>query len=44
MGCVEVAFALPAVGVRDSKNQDGGHLAFGGTAWRAFAEVLKTGC
>ncbi len=42
--CVEVAFAAWAVGVRDSKNQDSGHLVFEGAAWRAFAEGLKAGC
>jgi len=34
--CVEVAFA-GAVGVRDSKNPEGGHLVFGDSAWRVFA-------
>jgi hypothetical protein len=42
--CVEVAFASVAVGVRDSKNLEGSHLVFGGTAWRAFAKGLKAGC
>jgi hypothetical protein len=41
--CVEVAVAASAVGVRDSKNQGGGHLVFAGTAWRAFAEGVKAG-
>jgi Domain of unknown function (DUF397) len=40
--CVEVAFA-DVVGVRDSKNQEAGHLVFGGAAWRAFAEGVKAG-
>lgn len=35
--CVEVAFVSAAVGVRDSKNTDGGHLVFGDAAWAAFA-------
>lgn len=35
--CVEVAFAGTAVGVRDSKNRDSGHLVFGEAAWREFA-------
>lgn len=39
--CVEVAFVSAAVGVRDSKNQAGQHLVFGGTAWRVFAESVK---
>ncbi|MBQ0902245.1 DUF397 domain-containing protein [Micromonospora sp. U21] len=35
--CVEVADNLPGVVlVRDTKNRDGGTLAFGSTAWRAF--------
>ena len=42
--CVEVAFVSAAVGVRDSKNLDGGHLVFEGTTWQAFAVGLKAGC
>ncbi|MCO1596897.1 DUF397 domain-containing protein [Micromonospora sp. RHAY321] len=35
--CVEVADNLPGVVlVRDTKNRDGGTLAFGPTAWQAF--------
>ncbi|RKR87635.1 uncharacterized protein DUF397 [Micromonospora pisi] len=35
--CVEVADNLPGrVFVRDSKDRDGGTLAFGPAAWRAF--------
>ena len=34
--CVEVAFGDAAVGVRDSKNAEAGHLVFGGAAWKAF--------
>ena len=34
--CVEVAFASPAVGVRDSKKPDAGALAFSASAWRRF--------
>jgi hypothetical protein len=34
--CVEVAFAGPAVGVRDSKNVDGPLLAFPEGEWAAF--------
>ena len=30
-----------AVGVRDSKNPEGGHLVFGDSAWRAFAGGLR---
>jgi Domain of unknown function (DUF397) len=35
--CVEVAFGVDAVGVRDSKNADGPRLAFAPECWRAFA-------
>ncbi|WP_184539879.1 DUF397 domain-containing protein [Micromonospora polyrhachis] len=35
--CVEVADNLPGVVlVRDSKDRDGGTLAFGADVWRAF--------
>lgn len=34
--CVEVAFAGPAVAVRDSKNTDGPVLTFPATNWSAF--------
>ena len=35
--CVEVADNLPGrVFVRDTKDRDGGTLAFGPAAWRAF--------
>jgi hypothetical protein len=34
--CVEVAFAGPAVGVRDSKKPDAGALAFPASAWQRF--------
>ena len=34
--CVEVAFVVSKVGVRDSKNVSGPRLSFPGTAWRAF--------
>jgi len=40
-GCVEIAFARTAVGVRDSKHSGGPHLAFGETAWR---KALRTWC
>ncbi|MFC4017184.1 DUF397 domain-containing protein [Micromonospora sp. GCM10011542] len=41
--CVEVAANLPGVVlVRDTKNRDGGTLAFGPAAWRAFvAQVAE---
>jgi hypothetical protein len=36
-----VAGAARVVLVRDTKNRDGGTLAFSAKAWRAFAEQLK---
>lgn len=39
--CVEVAVARTAVGVRDSKDRGGRHLAFDGAAWR---KALRTWC
>ncbi|MDQ3789844.1 MAG: DUF397 domain-containing protein [Actinomycetota bacterium] len=36
-GCVEVTYGQPgAVGLRDSKNPDGGAFAFTAAEWRAF--------
>lgn len=34
--CVEVAPAAGAVGVRDTKNRELGHLAVSRTAWASF--------
>ncbi len=40
--CVEVADNLPGrVLVRDSKDRDGGTLAFTPAAWRAFVELAR---
>lgn len=40
--CVEVADNLPGrVLVRDTKDRDGGTLAFGSEAWRAFVGMAK---
>ncbi|WP_329108771.1 DUF397 domain-containing protein [Micromonospora sp. NBC_01699] len=40
--CVEVATNLPGVvGVRDTKDRDGGTLTFGPAAWRAFVGLAK---
>lgn len=36
--CVEVAPAPDAVGVRDTKNRERGHLAVSRTAWTAFMQ------
>jgi hypothetical protein len=41
--CVEVAQLPNAVGVRDSKDQDGPVLAFGPDAWRGFVAGVKAG-
>ena len=43
-GCVEVA-QLPAsaVGVRDSKDPDGGKLLFSADEWSAFVQGIKSG-
>ena len=41
--CVEVAFAGPAVAVRDSKNPTGSVLAVPLPAWTAFAGAACTG-
>jgi hypothetical protein len=35
-GCVEVAFAVREIGVRDSKDADGPVLRFSPAQWRAF--------
>ena len=40
--CIEVA-APGRVLVRDSKNPDGGRLAFSPQAWREFAARIKNG-
>jgi hypothetical protein len=40
--CIEVA-ASGRVLVRDSKNPDGGHLAFTAQVWRDFAIEIKNG-
>ena len=39
--CVEVADAASVVLVRDTKNRDGGTLAFTADAWQAFTGSLK---
>lgn len=39
--CVEVGNAAPVVLVRDTKDRDGGTLAFSAEAWREFAAGLK---
>lgn len=39
--CVEVGDADRAILVRDTKDRDGGTLAFPAAAWRSFANSLK---
>ncbi|MBB5806723.1 hypothetical protein F4560_006491 [Saccharothrix ecbatanensis] len=39
--CVEVAHGRRSVGVRDSKNPEGGRLAVGTQAWRSFLTALR---
>lgn len=39
--CVEVAFAGPAVGVRDSKNPDSGVLVFSSVQWAFFLKGFQ---
>jgi hypothetical protein len=39
--CVEVADASSVVMVRDTKDRDGGALAFTADAWAVFAAKLK---
>lgn len=41
--CVEVAFAGPAIAVRDSKNPTRAALVFGPTQWRAFIGGTRDG-
>jgi hypothetical protein len=41
--CVEVALAAPAVGIRDTKDRAGGHLAVSHHAWLALLQVTGGG-
>ncbi|GGI74860.1 hypothetical protein GCM10011581_09780 [Saccharopolyspora subtropica] len=41
--CVEVAMVPGVVGVRDTKNRDGGTLVFTSTVWANFLTRLKAG-
>ncbi|WP_329519191.1 DUF397 domain-containing protein [Spirillospora sp. NBC_01491] len=41
--CVEVARVPHVVGIRDSKNPDGGHLAFGRAAFGGLLARVKAG-
>ncbi|HEY3688209.1 MAG TPA: DUF397 domain-containing protein [Streptosporangiaceae bacterium] len=39
--CVEIAAGETAVGVRDTKDRERGHLTVSRTAWRAFVGSLS---
>ncbi|MEV0087500.1 DUF397 domain-containing protein [Saccharopolyspora sp. NPDC050642] len=41
--CVEVGFGVDAVGVRDTKDRDGGHLAVPVPSWHRFIGAVKGG-
>ncbi|MGI8309333.1 DUF397 domain-containing protein [Saccharopolyspora hattusasensis] len=41
--CVEVAVATGAIGVRDTKDRDGGTLVFTPAQWTSFTTSLKQG-
>ncbi|QIZ34128.1 DUF397 domain-containing protein [Saccharopolyspora sp. ASAGF58] len=41
--CVEVAMVPGVVGVRDTKDRDGGTLVFGNAAWSGFLTHVKAG-
>lgn len=43
IGCVEVAFAGDAAGVRDSYDRSGPMLAFAGQEWRTFVSAIRDG-
>ncbi|MEU6128327.1 DUF397 domain-containing protein [Saccharopolyspora sp. NPDC047091] len=39
--CVEIGVSSDAVGVRDTKDRDGGTLLFAPRAWHRFLRTLK---
>ncbi|MEV6232550.1 DUF397 domain-containing protein [Saccharopolyspora shandongensis] len=41
--CVEVGLGVDAVGVRDTKDPDGGHLAVPVPSWHRFIGAVKGG-
>ncbi|MDA3630992.1 DUF397 domain-containing protein [Saccharopolyspora sp. WRP15-2] len=41
--CVEVGFGFDAVGIRDTKDRDGEHLAVDPVQWQAFVRAIKDG-
>ncbi|APU13381.1 DUF397 domain-containing protein [Actinoalloteichus fjordicus] len=42
-GCVEVAHALSLVGIRDTKNREGGTLAVAPAAFGSLVTAIKDG-
>ncbi|GAB3559302.1 hypothetical protein J2S53_002551 [Actinopolyspora lacussalsi] len=40
--CVEVGFTPDTIGVRDTKDRDGGTLAVNSTAWTSFVDAIKS--
>ncbi|MDR7301871.1 DUF397 domain-containing protein [Haloactinomyces albus] len=41
--CVEVGFAVEAVGVRDTEDREGGQLTLSPARWQSFLTTLKRG-
>ncbi|WP_190818712.1 DUF397 domain-containing protein [Saccharopolyspora pogona] len=41
--CVEVGIGFDAVGIRDTKDRDGGHLRVTPARWQAFLRAVKDG-
>jgi hypothetical protein len=41
--CVGVGLGVDAVGVRDTKDRDGGHLAVSALSWHRFIGAVKGG-
>lgn len=41
--CIEVAGLTEHIGVRDSKNPEGGHLMFALDTWAAFVAEVRDG-
>ncbi|PRW61663.1 DUF397 domain-containing protein [Actinopolyspora mortivallis] len=39
--CVEVGFTPETIGVRDTKDREGGTLVFSDTQWEAFLDTVK---
>ncbi|GAA0507083.1 DUF397 domain-containing protein [Saccharopolyspora subtropica] len=41
--CVEIGLGDDVVGIRDTKDRDGGHLAVSAARWRGFLDAVKRG-